>query len=90
MCGAIPPLLQYVFMAWCLVKQRDNFTIIVNFTISTADQIVCIDQIMEKKWNYNESVLFIFIFGKAYDSISRKILYSILTEFYILMKLVRL
>jgi hypothetical protein len=26
MCGAIPPLLQYVFMAWCLVKHRDNFT----------------------------------------------------------------
>jgi hypothetical protein len=26
MNGAIPPLLQYVFMAWCLVKHRDNFT----------------------------------------------------------------
>jgi hypothetical protein len=26
MRGAIPPHLQYVFMAWCLVKQRDNFT----------------------------------------------------------------
>jgi hypothetical protein len=26
MRGAIPPLLQYVFMAWCLVKHRDNFT----------------------------------------------------------------
>jgi hypothetical protein len=23
---AIPPLLQYVFMAWCSVKHRDNFT----------------------------------------------------------------
>jgi hypothetical protein len=22
----IPPLPQYVFMAWCLVKHRDNFT----------------------------------------------------------------
>jgi hypothetical protein len=22
MCGAIPPLLQYVFMGWCLVKHR--------------------------------------------------------------------
>jgi hypothetical protein len=29
MRGAIPPLLQYVFMAWCLVKHRDNF----NFTL---------------------------------------------------------
>jgi hypothetical protein len=27
MRGAIPPLSQYVFMAWCLVKHRDNFTI---------------------------------------------------------------
>jgi hypothetical protein len=25
MHGAIPPLPQYVFMAWCLVKHRDNF-----------------------------------------------------------------
>jgi hypothetical protein len=24
--GAVPPLPQYVFMAWCLVKHRDNFT----------------------------------------------------------------
>jgi hypothetical protein len=26
MNGAIPPLPQHVFMAWCLVKHRDNFT----------------------------------------------------------------
>jgi hypothetical protein len=26
MRGAINPLPQYVFMVWCLVKQRDNFT----------------------------------------------------------------
>jgi hypothetical protein len=26
MRGPIPPLPQYVFMAWCLVKHRDNFT----------------------------------------------------------------
>jgi hypothetical protein len=25
MRGAIPPLFQYVFMAWYLVKLRDNF-----------------------------------------------------------------
>jgi hypothetical protein len=28
MCGAIPPFPQYVFLAWCLVKHRDNFTFI--------------------------------------------------------------
>jgi hypothetical protein len=27
MRGAIPPLLQYVFMAWYLVKYRDTFTL---------------------------------------------------------------
>jgi hypothetical protein len=27
MRGAIPPLPQYVFMVWCLVKHRDNFTL---------------------------------------------------------------
>jgi hypothetical protein len=28
MPGAIPPLPQYVFTTWCLVKHRDNFTFI--------------------------------------------------------------
>jgi hypothetical protein len=26
MCGAVPPLAQYIFTEWCLVKHRDNFT----------------------------------------------------------------
>jgi hypothetical protein len=26
MRGTLPPLPQYVFMAWCVVKHRDNFT----------------------------------------------------------------
>jgi len=26
MSGVIPPLHQYAFMTWCLVKHRDNFT----------------------------------------------------------------
>jgi hypothetical protein len=26
MRGSIPPISPYVFMAWCLVKNRDNFT----------------------------------------------------------------
>jgi hypothetical protein len=33
MRGAIPPLPQYVFMAWCLVKHRDSFT----FTFARDD-----------------------------------------------------
>jgi hypothetical protein len=35
--GAIPPLPQYVFMAWCLVKHRDNFT----FTFTFMDGQFC-------------------------------------------------
>jgi hypothetical protein len=27
--GAIPPFPQYAFMAWCLVKIRDNFVVVV-------------------------------------------------------------
>jgi len=27
MRGAMPPLSQYAFMAWYLVKHRDNFTL---------------------------------------------------------------
>jgi hypothetical protein len=38
MRGAIPPLPQCVFMAWCLVKHRDNFT----FTFRDLREIVCI------------------------------------------------
>jgi len=30
MSGAIPPLPQYAFMAWCLVKAQDNFTFTTN------------------------------------------------------------
>jgi hypothetical protein len=33
MSGAIPPLPQYAFVAWCLVKHRDNFT----FTFLSKD-----------------------------------------------------
>jgi hypothetical protein len=28
--GVIPSLPQYAFMAWCLVKHRDNFTLIIS------------------------------------------------------------
>jgi len=53
--------------------------------------IFCIRQILEKKWEYNEPVHQLFIdFKKAYDSVRRKVLYNILIEFGIPMKLVRL
>jgi sorting nexin-29 len=58
---------------------------------STTDQIFCIRQILEKKWEYNEAVHQLFIdFRKAYDSVRRDVLYNILIEFGIPMELVRL
>jgi hypothetical protein len=41
MRGAILPFPQYIFMAWCLVKHRDNFT----FTFRQATR-------KERKRNY--------------------------------------
>jgi len=58
---------------------------------STTDNIFCIRQILEKKWGYNEAVHQLFIdCKKAYDSVRREVLYNILIEFGISMKLVRL
>jgi hypothetical protein len=61
---------------------------------STTDQIFCIRQILEKKFEYNETVHQLFIdFKKAYDSVRREVLYNILNiliEFGLPMKLVGL
>jgi hypothetical protein len=44
-----------------------------------------------KKWEYNETVHLLFIdFKKAYDSVRREVFYSILIEFRVPMKIVRL
>jgi hypothetical protein len=41
---------------------------------STTDQIFCIQQILEKKWEYNETVHQLFVdFKKAYDSVRREV-----------------
>jgi hypothetical protein len=54
-----------------------------------TDKIFYIRQILEKKWVYNGTVHQLFIdFKKAYDSIRREVLYSILIEFGIPRKLV--
>jgi len=38
MSGAIPPL-QYAFIAWCLVKHRDNLT----FTLPLSDRLTYVN-----------------------------------------------
>jgi hypothetical protein len=61
----------------------------VGFDIT--DHIFCISQILEKKWKFNEAVCELFIdFKKAYDLVRREVLYNILIEFGIPLKLVRL
>jgi hypothetical protein len=46
---------------------------------------------LEKEWEYNETLHQVFVdFKKAYDSVRREILYNILIEFGVPMKLVRL
>jgi hypothetical protein len=66
-------------------------TISVDFNVTTTDQIFYICQILEKRWEYNETVHKLFIdFKKAYDSVRREVLYNILTEFGIPTKLGRL
>jgi hypothetical protein len=58
---------------------------------STTDHIFCIRQILEKKWEYNGRVHKLFVdFNKAYGSVRREVLYNILIEFRVTMKLVRL
>jgi hypothetical protein len=59
--------------------------------VSTTDQIFYIRQIKEKKWEYNETVHQLFVdFKKTYDSVTRRVLYNILIEFGVPIKLVRL
>jgi hypothetical protein len=56
---------------------------------STTDKMFCTCQVLEKKWEYNGTLHQLLIdFEKAYDSVRREVLYNILTEFGIPMKLV--
>ena len=57
---------------------------------STTDHKFCILQIHETKWEYNEAVHQLFMDFQVYDPIRREVLYNILIEFGIPMKLLRL
>jgi hypothetical protein len=49
MRGAIPPLPQYVLMAWCLVKHWDNFTLLY-FTYSVL-WATCLSVLCQHLWH---------------------------------------
>jgi hypothetical protein len=58
---------------------------------STTNHIFFIRQILEKKWEYNETVHNLFVdFKKVYESVRREVLYNNLIEFGVPMKPVRL
>ena len=58
---------------------------------SATDHISCICHTLEIKWERNEAVRHLVIdFNKVYDLFRREILYNIVIEFGISMKLVRL
>jgi hypothetical protein len=57
----------------------------------TNDHLFCIRHILEKIWEYNEAVHQLFVdFKNAYDSVRKEVLYNILIEFGIPIKMVRL
>jgi hypothetical protein len=56
--------------------------------MSVTIQILCVCQILEKKWEYNGTVHQLLIdFEKACESVKREVLYKILIEFGIFTKL---
>jgi sorting nexin-29 len=58
---------------------------------STIDQLFTVKQTLEKCWEYKLSVYQIYVhFKQAYDSIQRKKMYTIMYEFGLPPKLVRL
>ena len=65
-------------------------TINVDFD-ATTHLIFYIRHILEIKWEHNEAVHYLVIdFNKGYDSVRSEVLYNILIEFDVSMKLVRL
>jgi hypothetical protein len=60
MSGAIPLLPQYIFMAWCLVKHRENFTFI--FHLSWAQGKLYLYLSFKNIWIRNVAILSIQFF----------------------------
>jgi hypothetical protein len=53
MCGAIPLLHQYIFIVWCLVENRDNFTFTlhsINHTKQVKIRVFYILSLVLQRW----------------------------------------
>jgi hypothetical protein len=50
MRGAIPPLPQYVFLAWCLVKHGDSITFTFHYICSC---FIALIDIKLRKWSWS-------------------------------------
>ena len=75
------------------MQEKLLWVINVDFDITGQPLIIysAFARYFRKKWEYNEEVHQLFIdFKKAYDSVKREVLYNILIESSIPMKLVRL
>jgi hypothetical protein len=53
MGGAIPPLPQYAFMAWCSVKHRDNFTFTFNNILCREHISKVLEKVMYNRLNHH-------------------------------------
>jgi hypothetical protein len=63
---------------------------VIKLTVIIIVGFFCTHQIVEKIWEFNETVYNLFIYFKEpYNSVRREVLYNILTEFGIPMKLAR-
>jgi hypothetical protein len=71
MHGAIPPLSQYVFMSWCLVKHRHNFTFscqVISGPCSKITSLVldsCILKSCGVPFVFSLTILQLFVFCQA-------------------------
>jgi hypothetical protein len=64
------------------MKLLGNTSVDFGVIDETTDQIFYIQQILEKKWEYNGTLCQLFIdFKKSYDSVRVEVLYNILIEF---------
>ena len=83
------------FLLSKLSPYLEEFLVIISVDFecnrSTTDHIFYIRQILEKKWEYNKTVYYLFVdYNRAYDSVRMEFFYNILIEFGIHMKLARL